>query len=353
MSMQLAQIHPRAFSHPLDRRATAAFEELPLFPELVKKIAQLGVEERFRAFHMHHSVRLSDRQFPSLWRMVHEVAERLAIPAPQTYISRNGEANAFAFGKHTHSIVLTTELVDMMTDRELEGIIAHEMGHILCEHMLYMDVGLALTSGAMPNLAKLIPGLEESAHRLFFTWFRAAEYSADRAALLILGDPEPLARALCRLAGVPHRFEREFKIEHFAHQVHEYEEESPGWWSRIVTLGMGAFLTHPEPAKRVGALFNWAKSEEHQAILEGDFLTKFEVEAEKEIQIPGVPSCPLCRRSVGQAAFCPKCGLNQDPRQQQRCLHRKQHVVGIGWKFCPACGSEIKSGARRSEIPDS
>jgi hypothetical protein len=285
--------------------------------------------------------------------MVNQIAERLCIPAPHTYVTRDGGANALAFGKHTHSIVLTSGLVDMMSDRELEGIIAHEMGHILCQHMLYMDVGLALTSGAMPNFAKLIPGLEDSVYGLFFAWFRAAEYSADRAALLILEDPDPLARSLCRLAGVPRRFEEEFDMELFANQVHEYEAEAAGWLPKIVTLGMGLFLTHPEPARRVGAILKWAESEEYQIIREGNYLTKFEAEAEKEIEIPGIPSCPLCRRAVGQAAVCPKCGLHQDPRQQQRCPHPKQHVVGIDWKFCPACGSSIKQAARRSEIPAS
>ncbi|HYO14741.1 MAG TPA: M48 family metallopeptidase [Thermoanaerobaculia bacterium] len=350
MSIHFSQIHPRAFTHPSDQRATSAFQQIPLFPELLKKISELSLEERFRAHHMHHSVELGPRQLPSLWRMVHDVAERLGIPPPKTYLSRQGEANAFAFGKQTHSIVLTTELVDLMTHEELEGIIAHEMGHILCEHMLYMDVGLALTSGATSSLAKVIPALKESVAGLFYAWFRAAEYSADRAALLILEDPEPLARCLSRLAGVPHRFEPEFDLRLFAEQVESYEEEAT-LWSKIATFGMGLFLTHPEPAKRVGAILEWAESEEYRAILSGRYLTRFEAEALDRIQIPGVASCPLCRTPVGQASVCSTCGLPQDSRRQQPCPSRG-HVNGIDWKFCKACGVALRPGARRSEIPD-
>jgi Zn-dependent protease with chaperone function len=339
-SIQFSQIHPRAFAHPLDRKATAAFENLPLFPDLLRKIAQLGVEERFRAHHMCNSVQLGPRQLPSLYRMVHEVSERLSIPPPKTYVTRRGGVNAFAFGKKTHSIVLTAELVDLMSDEELRGVIAHEMGHILCQHMLYMDVGLALTSGAVSSLTRVLPGVEETVARLFFAWFRAAEYSADRAATLILEDPGPLAQCLSRLAGVPRRFETEFDRGQFAKQVTDYNEEAT-LWSKIVTLGMDSFLTHPEPAKRVGAILGWAESEEYRTIRSGRYLTKFEAEALDRIQIEGVRSCPLCLSPVGQAEVCSQCELPQEQGKQKNCLHG--HLAGIDWKFCKVCGQSFKN----------
>lgn len=347
--VNFSQIHPQAFAHPRDKMATSAFTQIPVFPELMKKLSQMCMEEKFYAYHMYNSVQLGRRQFPSLWRMVNETAERLNIPTPTTYVSRSGEANAFAFGKQRHSIVLTSGLVDMMSDRELQGIIAHEMGHILCEHMLYMDVGLAMSSGALTTVTKFMPLVEGSIAGLFFAWFRSAEYSADRAALLILEDPEPLASCLSRLAGVPRRFEDEFDLRLFVEQVNNYNEEAT-LWSKFVTFPMGLFLTHPEPAKRVGALLHWAESEEYRYILSGRYLTRFEAEALGRVRIEGVRSCPSCGRPVGQAPVC-DCGLIQDPQQQQACPLNPNHVNGIDWKFCVACGTELKPGARRSEIP--
>ena len=349
--IQFSQIHPRAFAHPYDRRATSAFESVPLFPDLLKKVGQLGFEEKLRAHHMLNSIQLGPNQLPSLWRCINEVAERLAIPAPHAYLTRRGGVNAFAFGRHTHSIVLTTELVNMMTDREIEGIIAHELGHILCEHMLYMGVGLTLTSGALPTLGLpklMLPIVQDALSAAFFKWFRAAEYSADRAAVLILDDPEPLARALCRLAGLPARLEDEFEIGLFVDQVNAYDEEAT-WWSKIVTFGMDAFLTHPEPAMRVGAIQEWARSEEFRTIRGGSYLTKFEVEAGKPVQIEGIRSCPLCNVPVGLASECPNCELPQDLSQHQLCP--RGHVNGINWKFCKACGAQLTAGARYSETP--
>jgi Zn-dependent protease with chaperone function len=342
-SILFSQIHPQAFAHPSDRRATSAFEQLPLLPDLLRKISQIGIEERFRAHHMYNSIKLGPCQFPSLYRMVDSVANRLGIETPATYVSREGQANAFAFGRHTPSIILTSELVDLMSERELQGVIAHEMGHILCQHMLYMDVGLALSNRAVPALAKLLPGVEETAYSLFFAWFRAAEYSADRAALLILEDPEPLTQCLCRLAGVPRRLDQEFDLRSFTEQAKNYDEEAT-LWSKIITFGMGRFLTHPEPAKRVGAILEWSKSEEYRTILGGCYLTKFEADALEQVQIQGIESCPLCRRPVAQAEVCGYCSLPQDSRQQKRCPCG--HAAAIAWKFCKACGADLKSGAK-------
>lgn len=350
-AVNFSQIHPRAFAHPSDRKATSAFAQIPVLPELLKKISKLGYEETFLAHHMYSSVQLGPRQLPTIWRMVHEVSERLCIPPPRTYVSRQGGVNAFAVGKEVRSIVITSGLIDLMSDYELKGIIAHEMGHILCEHMLYMDVCWTLTNHAMPSLAKMIPGLEDPVARLLSTWSRAAEYSADRAALLILEDPEPLASALSRLAGVPRRFEEEFDLRLFVEQAKNYDEEA-SLLSKIVTFGfgMGAFLTHPEPAKRVGAILEWAESAEYKDILNGRYLTRYEVEALERVRIEGVRSCPLCGRPVSETPIC-ECGLVQDPRQQQTCPLNPNHVNGIDWKFCVACGAELRPDARHSEIP--
>lgn len=353
-AIRFSQIHPRAFTHPFDEKATSTFQKLPLVPELLKKLSELRFEEKFRAEHLHSSVQVGRCQLPSIWRMVHDVAERLSITPPRTYITRSGGANAFVFGKSAPSIVLTSGLIDLMSDRELEGIIAHEMGHILCQHLLYMDVGHAMTSRAVPLLDK-VPGLQLGFQvgiaGAFYAWYRAAEYSADRAGLLIMEDPEPLAMALSRLAGLPRRFEEEFDLRVFAEQVKNYSEGAT-FWSKIKAFGIDSFfLTHPEPAKRVLALLEWAESDEYRAILNGRYLTKFEVESvAAAIQIEGVRSCPLCRSAVGDAPVCPKpeCGLEQDPNRQQLCPN--YHVAGIDWKFCIACGAEITQGATGNEI---
>lgn len=338
---RIGQIHPNAFCHPADRQASEALSKVPLLPEALRLVSRLQVEEQVRAHFLFHSIQLGPKQIRSIWLMVHEVAESFGMPPPDVYISGEGGANAFAFGVERHTMVLTGSLVDMMTDRELRAIVTHEMGHMLCQHMLYRHVGLALAGSAASQLVKLLPSrlVNESLSRALYAWYRSAEYSADRAALLVLDDPEPLASCLGRLAGLPKRFAKEFDLRVFADQVNVFESSATPW-TRFVTFDLGAFSSHPEPARRAVAILEWARSEEYQRIRAGDFLTRMEGEAGEVLKIEGVQSCELCGRPVGEKPICRYCQLPRDPALQTHCRHG--HVNAAAWKFCKSCGNPLR-----------
>jgi Zn-dependent protease with chaperone function len=338
----LSQIHPDSFAHPHDLKASRALRDVPFLDKLLEQVARLHIEKKWRAHHMQSSIRLGPRQLPTLWRLVNDVADRFAMPLPHVYVSGEGGTNAFAFGMHEHSVVLTTSLVELMDDRELRAIVGHELGHILCRHMLYRGVGMALANGAvMTNvLARLMPvkALQVPLDALFFAWSRAAEYTADRAAVLVLDDPEAMVSCLSKLAGVPRRFLDEFDPHAFAEQAAEHEVEST-LWSKIVTFDMGVFRSHPEPTRRALAVLEWYGSDEYRAIKSGRFLRSADVEHQRGFTIDGVASCRRCNRAVGDLPACPneRCGLERDPALHAECANG--HVVSRSWRFCKTCGA--------------
>lgn len=330
------QIHPESFCHPADLRAQRVLEKIPLVGGILKKLASINVEQRFRIYHMYNSVRVDERQFRSLYLMVNEVAEIFSMEVPHIFLAGNETKNAFAFGLEEHAIVLTSQLVDAMEEREIRAIIAHELAHILCEHMLYRKVGLTLADSNFSPLSNVsrLPVLRESLTAAFFSWYRAAEYSADRAAVLALQDPEPIISVLARLAGVPRRYLDEFDIECFAGQASEQAEEA-SVWSRILAFDMGSFLTHPEPTKRALAIIEWVRSGQYQAILDGRYVSHTDVAVRDRIRIEGVKSCVLCGRPVGESTVCAGCGLEQDTACQQSCPNG--HPCNLDWRHCPRC----------------
>jgi Zn-dependent protease with chaperone function len=338
----LAQIHPDSFAHPHDLKASRALREVPFLDKILEQVGRLHMEKKWRAHHMKSSIRLGPRQLPTLWRLVNHVAERFAMPLPQVFVSAEGGTNAFAFGMHEHSVVLTTSLVELMDDREIEAIVAHELGHILCRHMLYRGVGMALASGAIAGnlLTRLAPvkALQMSADALFLAWSRAAEYTADRAAVLVLDDPEALVSCMSKLAGVPRRFLGEFDPHAFAEQATEYEEQAT-LWTKIVTFDMSVFRTHPEPTQRALAVLDWFGSDDYRAIRSGRFKRILDLEHEQLIGIAGVASCRRCGRPIGALEACPnpKCGLDADPTRHAECANG--HVVSRTWRFCKTCGT--------------
>jgi len=341
--VNLEHIHPRAFAHPIDRAAMNVLNDVPLLPNLIKKVRHLQFEKKFRAVQMHGSLELGSHQLPTLWRMVNVTAERLGMKAPRAFVSAHRSINAFAFGVEEFSIILTSELVDVMNDRELEAIIAHELAHVLCEHMLYRQVGLALCSEALVPLAKMAPAalLNMGVQQALLSWHRASEYTADRASLLVLGDPEVIASCMARLAGVPRRFQHEFDPLQFIAQARRYEEEEDSFWSKLVKWDIEAFKTHPEPVKRAAAILDWAESEDYRSIQAGNYWTWFDEKASQRVQIEGVESCALCRSPIGEHATCPQCQLEQDPECQQLCGNG--HLNNLTWKYCRTCGQQVGS----------
>ena len=81
---------------------------------------------------MHGAREVTPETAPGLHRMVGELAVRANLPKPRVFVIDSPQPNAFATGRNpAHGVVaVTTGIVDVLSDRELRGVIAHELGHI-------------------------------------------------------------------------------------------------------------------------------------------------------------------------------------------------------------------------------
>ncbi|MEL7313844.1 MAG: M48 family metalloprotease [Cyanobacteria bacterium J06559_3] len=168
---------------------------------------------------------ISAQQAPGLHRMVERLAQRAGIPTPAVYIIPGAAANAFATGRDPeHAAIAVTEgIVNLLPADELEGVIAHELSHILNRDTLTQAVA-ATIAGAISFLAQML------GYAVWFGGFsrdengsnplallgtvilapiaatvlqlgisRTREFSADAGAARLTGNPQALARALQRL----------------------------------------------------------------------------------------------------------------------------------------------------------
>ena len=65
---------------------------------------------------------------------------QVGITEPELYVYNDPMINAYTYGETRTFIALSSSLVERMSKEELKGIIAHECGHILCRHMLYLTM---------------------------------------------------------------------------------------------------------------------------------------------------------------------------------------------------------------------
>lgn len=179
---------------------------------------------------MHGAREVDERQAPELHAMVRELAAGQGMPMPRVYVMDEVSPNAFATGRNPkHAAVAVTEgLLQMLTPRELRGVLAHELAHVRNRDTLIMTVSAAF-SGAMGMIANmaLFSGLmggnsddEEGspaggllglilapilASMIQLAISRSREFLADASAAEMTGDPMALASALRKIEGVSAR----------------------------------------------------------------------------------------------------------------------------------------------------
>ena len=166
---------------------------------------------------------LGPDEFPRLRQVVASLAQRAGLPMPRLYIVDRPEPNAFATGRDPqHSAVaVTTGLLDLMDDRQLSGVLAHELSHVKNRDTLVGTIA-ATVGGAISFIAQmaqfeLIFGGRDSrggggfgaliaiilapiaALIIQLAVSRSREYGADASGAALTADPEGLAQALERL----------------------------------------------------------------------------------------------------------------------------------------------------------
>src|SRR5262249_52906592 len=126
--------------------------------------------------------------------IVRGLAERMGLPMPKLYLIGEPSPNAFATGRSpSHaSVAFTTGILQIMNDNQLEGVIAHELGHVLHRDILLSSVAATL-AGAITMLARMA------------FWFGGSSRDEDNrggggAAALLMMILAPIAAMLIQLA---------------------------------------------------------------------------------------------------------------------------------------------------------
>lgn len=208
---------------------------------------------------------------PRFYALVEDLARRANMPMPKVYIMENSQPNAFATGRNPENaaVAATTGLLEILDEREIRGVMAHELAHVKHHDTLVMTITATLAGaiGMLANFAFLFRGGSDNrnpmgaigtlavmilapltAMMVQFAISRAREYGADAGGAAITGDPLALASALA-------------KLERGARQITNNDAERNPATAHLFIInplsGRGAdnlFSTHPSTANRVKKL---------------------------------------------------------------------------------------------------
>lgn len=257
-------INGEDFQHPLDKQNTQILRSLPGLEFVAKSmIMSSSAEEILFLENISSSILAGPEQLPTLYRLLTDACEILGMKnVPDLYVRQNPVPNAYtlALTGRRPFIVLHTSLLDLLSDDELQAVIAHELGHLKCDHAVWLTAANVLALGTVSLLPIVSATVEDAVMR----WLRAAELSCDRAALLVVQDPETVVSSFMKLAGGSNRFASELSVESFLQQAKSYEQASSsplGWYLRNA---QNRALSHPLPVLRAAEIDTWSRSAEYR-----------------------------------------------------------------------------------------
>lgn len=224
---------------------------------------------------MYNAQEVDETSAPQFYRMVRELAQRAGLPMPKVYLINEDAPNAFATGRNPEhaAVAATTGILRVLSERELRGVMAHELAHVKHRDILISTIS-ATMAGAISmlgNFAMIFGGRDSegrpvnpivsilmmilaplAASLIQMAISRAREFEADRGGAEISGDPQALASALQKI----HRIAQGIPLE----AAERHPETAQMMIMNPLSAGglRGLFSTHPSTEERVAKLLAMA-----------------------------------------------------------------------------------------------
>ena len=214
---------------------------------------------------------------PQFYGMVQELAARAQLPMPKVYLIDENAPNAFATGRNPQhaAVAATTGILRVLNERELRGVMAHELAHVKHRDILISTVSATMAGAIsmLANFAMLFGGRDSdgrahnpivgllvmilaplAASLIQMAISRSREFEADRGGAEISGDPQALASALQKI----HAYARGTTLE----ATERHPETAQMMIMNPLSGGglRGLFSTHPSTDERVERLLAMAGS---------------------------------------------------------------------------------------------
>lgn len=262
------------FIHKTDKSALSALKAIPLFDKICSKFISLFNEKEMNIIDMSTKIRISEHQIPRVYNMVKNISAKLGIQMPNLYLELNREPNAYTYGSESVSITVTSGLLECLEDDEIYAVLAHECGHIACNHVLYHTLGMFILNGGEFALdffaGNLIGSLVTTPIKYaFYHWMRCSELSADRAAVACCESAEPVIETMIRLAGGTTHIDSEINKSLFVEQSSDYQkiiDESKV--NKLFEFYLTRNFDHPLLSIRAHEAKEWSKSDSFNSIVQ-------------------------------------------------------------------------------------
>ena len=253
------------FVHPNDRSAMEAFDKIPGADTITRSITTGSAEKFLLAKCYAENIRVNERQLPEIYKLLRPICDKLQLgdKTPTLFIENSPVPNACTYGVSDVVVILTSSLIRDLSEKEISAVIAHECGHILCEHTLYLTAGMMLRFLG----GTFLPGIVLEPFKIALAyWSRMSELSADRVGAYV-SDPETMKAALLRLAGIPRYVAEQINMEEYQRQMEEYERRRERIMDKTLMNLYSTYRDHPFMVARIREIEEWTASIPYQRLV--------------------------------------------------------------------------------------
>jgi Zn-dependent protease with chaperone function len=321
-------LDPQSYIHPLDKETLEALKRIPGVSTLLRQLIRHSFELATRIHHHANFVQVGPNQLPSLWEQFEYAARCLGIKQmPELYVYQDPVPQAYTFGVERYFVAISTGALELLDEDEITCILAHELGHVHADHVLYKSAARVFGSMAS-TIVQATLGVGSIVvypiQLALLRWDRASELSSDRAALIVMKDPHIVMRTLMKVAGGSRRLSEELNIDAFIEQADAFGKlQDEGPLGRYIAIFQSLFRSHPFPIWRTKEVLDWVFEGNFMEILDGDYKTR---------ALMVTKPCPSCGTENGiDAVVCKSCGTQlMDEPTDEEARKATEDAVGVG-----------------------
>ena len=236
--------------HPEDAKALQMLKKLRGFDDLIRVVMENGYEKQYRGDNLGNYLKVNDSNYKHIYQLFKGVV-----------------MNAYTYGETNTFVAISSSLIERLSIDELRSVMAHECGHILCQHTLYNtllrtieELGTLLQIISYSALGPILMAMQY--------WSRKSELSADRCEAAVVGV-EVYQRTLLKLTCGLSKIEGSpYQLVEQAREYHQMKHES--WWDVIQQNCRIAFNSHPQSCERAWEIDRWKNSWQYRKLRSTD-----------------------------------------------------------------------------------
>ena len=243
--------------HPEDQKAIGMLKKIPFIDDICRVTLEMAHEQIYRGENLAMMVKVDSTYMPELYQDLKDVTRIIDMKMPELFVYNDPEMNAFTFGETNPFICVSSSLIEKMTRDERKAILAHECGHILCQHVLYSSVVETLKMIA-ENYGIIGTTMTGPVKLALQYWSRRSELSADRCAAAVVGERVFQASMLKLALGMADAGNDPYRLVRQAKEYHQHEKRDI--LSLIQQNCRMAFYSHPQHVNRAYEIDRWKNS---------------------------------------------------------------------------------------------